>query len=81
MIVWTEGFTAGGRVDLILQFNDNTSNSGIKTINTINTRRHIIKIDKGNVENLRVYLEFAQGSASVPVRIKKIEVIGSLMEQ
>ena len=81
MVVYTEGFSSGGRVDVTLQYNDNSSNSGVNTINTASTRRHSFKISSGAVENVRVYLNFANGSASYPVKVKKIELKLHIIER
>jgi len=81
IVVITESFASGGRVDVTLQYNQNSSNSGAKEINTINTRRHVVKINQSNVEDFRLYLSFANGSATVPVKVRSITVNGHYIER
>lgn len=81
VIVWTESFATGGRVDLTVQYNQNAENSGAKTISTAGTRRHVIAINKNNVEDFRLFIDFSSGSSSIPVKIRKIEVIGTFNEK
>lgn len=77
LIVTTEAFASGGRVDMTLKYNDENSNSGAKTINTASTRRHIFKnISASSIENLRLVMDWTNGSATIPVKVKKVEVVG-----
>ena len=79
--VWTEAFASGGRVDLTLQYNQNSSNSGAKTVSAASKRQHNIKIDKGGIEDLRLFLNFASGSATIPIKIRSIEILGHFTKQ
>lgn len=81
IIVWTDAFESGGRVDVTLQYDHNASNSGAKEISTASTRRHVIPINKTNAEDFRIVLDYSNGSTTIPVKIRKIEASGSFNEK
>lgn len=81
LIVYTESFSAGGSVAITCQYNDNSSNSGAKTVSAASARRHEFTLGSNNIENVRVYLTYAAGSATIPVKIKKIEILGHTLER
>lgn len=80
ILVTTEAFASGGRCDITLQYNDNNSNSAAKELSTASTRKHLIAVDDSNIENLRAYIDFSNGSTSIPVKIKMIEIFGHFVE-
>jgi len=80
VVVWTDAFAAGGRVDLTMDFNLADDTSSVNTISTANKRRHVIKINKTNAEDFRINLDFSNGSSTIPVKIRKMEVMGSFSQ-
>ena len=80
MIVTTEALGSGARCDITLQYNDNNSNSEAKEISTEGDRKHVVRIGDSDIENVRAYINTSNGSASNPVKIKSIELIGHFTE-
>jgi len=80
IIITTEALGTGARCDITLKYNDEDSNSGANQISTKDKRRHIFKLNDRAIENLRVYLDFSNGSATNPVKIKYIDIRGHFLE-
>lgn len=79
MIVYTKALGSGARADITVKCNDEASNSSAQAVSTENQRRHVFKINKSNVENVRIYINFANGSTSNPVKIKSVELTGNVV--
>ncbi len=81
LVVTTEALGSGAQVDIVLKFNDEDSSSDTQEVNTEGKRRHIFKINKSDVENVRVYIDFSNGSTTNSVKIKSIELIGHIVQR
>lgn len=83
IIVITKTLGASARADLILETNDAAATSSTMQITTTGKRRHVFKggdIGLSGIENFRVFLNWANGSASNDCAIKKIIIKGHLKE-
>jgi len=72
--VLTNTLGAAAQCDLILEYNQDSSESATKEITGENTRRHIFPVGSGTVEDLRVYLNWENGSTATPTAIREIQV-------
>ena len=79
MIVYTEALGSGARCDITVKCNDESSNSSAQEVSTEGQRRHIFKINKSDIENVRIYIDFANSSISNPAKIKYIELTGNII--
>lgn len=78
--VLTDTLGEDARADLKLQYNKASSDSSAYQITTENKRRHIFNIDKGRIEDFRVYLDWSNGDTTNPCPIRKISVKGHYSE-
>lgn len=83
IIVCTNKLGANARCDITLQFNDNESNSGAKQIATDDYRRHVITAlsNRSDIENFRIYLNWANGNVTNQADIRKIIINGHWLER
>jgi len=75
--VWTEEMKTGAKLDTVLRYNGGTKTISLDQIAYSATKptRHIIGArDLPKVEDFRLELSFANGSATNPVKVKQIEV-------
>ncbi len=82
VIVLTNHLGSNARCDLQLEYNQQQGNSGtVKQIKTAGKRLHSFdKLRGKDVEDVNVYLNFANGSASNPVNIRKVIILGHLVQ-
>ena len=81
IVVYTNTLSANAQLDITLKYNDESSNSGAKVVDTDSQRRHIIPIGKKNVENVRAFLDFSNGNATNQVEVRSVEIIGYLIRR
>jgi hypothetical protein len=81
IIVLTNSLGAGASAELTFEYNQAESTSTAKTITTTGKRRHFFKnFGVNGVEDARICLDFSGGSASNPVKIRKIVINGHFVE-
>lgn len=78
--VFTRELGSGASCDLKLEINQAQSSTSAYTITTGN-RRHILNVNKKDVEDLRVFLDWSNGSATNPCPIRKINIYGNYAER
>jgi len=77
IVVLTNSLGANARADLQLETNQNTANSGTaKQITGTAKRRHIFQGFGSAIEDFRIFINFANGSTSNNVSIRRIDVEG-----
>lgn len=83
VIVLTNNLGTSARCDLQLQYNQQQSNSGTaKQITTASRRLHRFDITQGkDIEDVNVSLNWANGNATNDCRIRKIIILGHLVEK
>lgn len=82
--VLTKTLGASARCDLIVEYNQASSNSSTKQITTTGKRRHLLKnfaLPVGGVEDFRIFLNWANGSASNDCAIREIQIVGHYIEK
>ena len=79
--VLTNTLGADAQCDLILEYNQGSSNSATKEITGTGIRRHIFNVGSGTVEDLRVYLNFANGDTTNNVEIREIQLSGHWVQK
>ena len=81
VIVLTPTLAANARCDLIIELNQASSSSSTFQITTTGKRKHILNINKGRIEDFRIFLNWAEGNAinDCPVRI--VQISGHYTEQ
>jgi len=80
LIVFTKSLSTGARADVTIKYNQEGSNSGAKTVNSLTQRRHWFSLGSGAIEDLRVYITWANGSATNDCAIRKIVINGHTKE-
>lgn len=78
--VLTNTLGENARCDIKLQFNQASSDSSAYQITTKNKRRHTFNIDKGRVEDFRIYLDYSNGNKTNDCPIRQINVKGHWTE-
>lgn len=78
--VLTRELGTGATCDLKLEINQAEASTDAYTITT-GKRRHILNINKKDVEDLRVFLDWSNGSATNPCPIRKINIYGNYAER
>ena len=82
IICLTNTLAANARCDLVLEYNQNSSNSGTaKQITGTGLRRFVFNIGSGSIEDFRLYLNWANGNTTNDCPIRKIEVRGHFVEK
>jgi len=79
--VLTNTLGENARCDLKLEYNQGSTSSATKQITGEGKRRHIFNVGSGTVEDVRTYLNWAEGSATNNVEIKEIQVQGHWVEK
>ena len=72
--IWTESITTGGKLDTTLRYNAGTETMALDQIVTGKTRHIIGARDLPSVEDFSLELNYVNGSATHPVKVKQIEV-------
>ena len=82
VVVLTGTLGANARCDLVLEYNQGSSDSGTaKQITGTGKRRFVFNIGSGSIEDFRVYLNWANGNATNDCPIREIQVIGHWTER
>lgn len=82
VIVYTKTLESGARADLTLEGNQASLTSSAFQITGVGKTRHIFRtIDLKAVEDLRVAISYANGSASANCPIRKIICLGNFVER
>lgn len=80
--VLTNTLASGARCDLIIEGNQAAQSGATNQITTTGRRRHIFdRTGFTTLEDFRVFLNFANGSATNPVKIREILVEGHFVEK
>lgn len=79
--VYTNTIGTGGRCDLQLEYDQDSADSGTVKQITGAKRRHVFKNFGGAKEDFRIYLNFANGSTSNPVQVRRISLTGNYIER
>ena len=74
VIVLTKEMGTDARCDLKLEYNQASETSDPQTISSTTKRRFVFPMDKGQVEDFRVYLDWSKGSASNACLIRQIQI-------
>ena len=74
VVVLTKDMSTGARCDLKLEYNQASETSDARTISSTTKRRFVFPINKTQVEDFRVYLDWSNGSASNDCPIRLIAV-------
>ena len=75
IVVNTKTLETGASCSLTVEADDNTSTSSAQTIATVGKRRHVFtSLGLGSIENFRIVLDFAGGSAVKDCAIKDITI-------
>jgi hypothetical protein len=81
IIVLTNTLGAGASASLTFEYDQASGTSSAKTITTTGKRRHVFQnFGVNGVEDARICLDFSGGSATNPVKIRKIIVSGNWVE-
>lgn len=83
VVVFTEPLSTGAALDTTLTYDYAKSSDTLDQIAysaTANTTRHIIQRHSVQCENFRLDLAWANGSATNPVKVRKIEVGGHFID-
>lgn len=83
VVVFTEPLSTGAKVDTTLTYDYAKSSLALDQVAysaTVDTTRHIIQRNSVQCENFRLDLAWANGSATNPVKIRKIEVTGHFID-
>lgn len=81
IFVLTNTLGAGARCDLTIESDQNTGSSTVKQITTASKRRHYFNnFGLNGLEDLRIALNFANGSATNNVAIRGIHISGHWVE-
>jgi hypothetical protein len=78
--VFTRTLGTGARCDLKLEINQATETTGAYSIVAGKTR-HIFPVNKKDIEDLRLFLDWSNGSTSNPCEIRKIILHGHYAER
>lgn len=82
VVVLTNTLGAGARCDLIIEANQAASTGSTQQITTTGKRRHsFTTLGLTAIEDFRIFLNWANGSTSNPVKIRRIEVQGHYTER
>jgi hypothetical protein len=81
LIVFTKTLLTGASAAITVKYNQEVSNSGAKTVSTIANRRHAFALGSGAIEDLRVYISWAGGSATNDCGIRKIIIKGHTIQR
>lgn len=81
VFVLTKTLGENARADLKIQYNQASSDSSAYQITTENKRRHTFNVSLGGIEDFRIYLNWANGSATNPCPIRKVIVSGHYVQR
>lgn len=82
IIIYTKTLADNAKCELVLEYNQNSSNSGTaKAITGTGLRRFLFPINSGGIEDFRVSLSWANGNASNDCAIRSMVVIGHYVER
>jgi hypothetical protein len=82
MIVYTKQLSANARCDITLEGNQGAVSSTALVLNDITKTRHIFKtIDLQAVEDVRVYVNYANGNTTNDCPVRKIVLLGNFVER
>lgn len=76
IIVLTNVLGAGASCSLVVEYNQTGSSFASRTITTAGKSRHLFNMGIRNVEDFRIFLDWSGGSATNPVQIRQIEILG-----
>jgi len=77
VVVRTNSLGANARCDLIIYANQSASTLSTLSITGTAKTRHVFKLPKTNLEDVKIYLNWANGNATNDCRIKDITLIGN----
>jgi len=72
---------SASRCDLILEYNQGSSTSATKQITGAGIRRHIFNVGSGTKEDVRVFLNWANGNTTNNVAIREVQLTGHWCEK
>jgi hypothetical protein len=81
IVVRTNTLTSGASAALQLEFNQGSSTSETHTITTTGKRKHTFNVNQSDIEDFRVYINYAGSSTTANCPIKEIVVYGHYMER
>ena len=81
VVVETNALGTNARADMTIYYNQSASNSGALSITTTSKTRHLFKVPKSDIEDIKVYVSWANGSASNPCKIKSITLNGNSIKR
>ena len=76
IIVKTVTLGENARCDMTIQYNQAGTSSSAMSITTTGKTRHLFKLSKNDLEDIRVYLDWAEGNATNDCKIKDILISG-----
>ena len=79
--VLTKTLGSSARCDLIFELNQSSSSSSTFQITTTGKRKHNFNVNKKEVEDFRVFLNYANGNATNDCPIRRIIINGHFIER
>jgi len=83
VVIYTEPLATGAKMDTTLYYDYGKSNVALSQIAysaSANTTKHIVYRDGVEVENFNLKLDWANGSATNPVKVRSIHIIGEYLD-
>ena len=81
IIILTNALGAGAKCAVAVETNQAVTNKAVGTIETTGKTRHVLKTPVSDMEDFRLALNWATGSAANGVEIKHVFVIGHFVEK
>lgn len=80
VVIYTEPVLTGGRLDATLTTDYGSSSVTCSPVTAVGKTKHVVLRDQFDLDNFRLDLSWANGSASAPVKVRKLIVTGSFSE-
>jgi hypothetical protein len=81
IVVKTGILGANARCDLVVQYNQAGASSVAQSITGTGKTRHLFKLSKSNLEDIKIYLNWANGNTTNDCKIKEITLNGHFISR